>query len=104
MTTVTAYAIVPALALPGTSSAAQATTFTDGDSASLVYFQTLDGLRVAWQTAVYGSDGSAYSTVVDATSSKILYRRSLVNYANGLIWENYPGAPVGGVQHTASLT
>jgi len=96
--------VAPALALPGANATTSATTFTGGDSASLVYFQSVDGPRIAWQAAVYGTDGSAYSTVVDATSGKILYRRSLVNFANGLAWDNYPGATVGGVQHSVSFT
>jgi len=97
-------AIAPALAIPGANATTSATTFTSGDSASLVYFQSLDGPRIAWQTAVYGTDGSAYSTVVDAASGKVLYRRSLVNYANGTVWDNYPGATVGGTQHSVSFT
>jgi len=96
--------IVPALALPGTNATRRETTFTDGDSASLVYFQTLDGPHIAWKTAVYGTDGSAFQTVVDAANGKVLYRRSLVNYANGLAWDNYPGATVGGIQHSVSFT
>jgi extracellular elastinolytic metalloproteinase len=99
-----AQAVVPARTLPGGDATTHETTYTDGDSASLVYFPGLDGLRLAWQTAIYGTDNSAYQTIVDAADGRVLYRRSLVNYANGLIWDNYPGATVGGAQHSVDLT
>ena len=73
------------------------------DSATQVYFRTVDGTRLAYQ-AMVGSGTGLYLSVVDANSGRLLYRRSLVNYANGLIWDNYPGAPVGGTQHSVSLT
>ena len=93
--------IVPVLTLPGGGGAARQTTYANGDAASLVYFASVDGTHLAWQTQIYGGD-SAYQSVVDAQSGKILYRRSLVNYANGLAWDNYPGAPVGGTQHSVT--
>jgi hypothetical protein len=44
-----------------------------------------------------------YHSVVDANSGQILYRRSLVNYANGLVLDYYPNAPHGGTFHTVDL-
>ena len=78
-------------------------TFTNGDQASLVYFQAVDGLRLAWQTYVFSNAGS-YLHVVDAQSGRVLYRRSLVQSANGLVFENYPGAANGGAQATKSIS
>ena len=72
--------------------------------ASLVYFQGVDGLHLGWNTTIYGTDSTAYQTVVDASSGQVLYRRSLVNYANGLVWDNYPGATTGGTQRTVDLS
>jgi hypothetical protein len=94
----------PVPTIPGGDPTTHQTTFTSGDSASLVYFQGVDGTHLAWKTAIFGTDATAYQTVVDASTGKILYRHSLVNYANGLAWDNYPGAPVGGTQRSVSLT
>jgi extracellular elastinolytic metalloproteinase len=99
-----AQAIIPWRTIPGGDPTTRATTNAGGDSASLVYFQGVDGTRLAWKTETYGTDASAYQTVVDASTGKILYRHSLVNYGNGLAWDNYPGAPVGGTQRSVSLT
>jgi len=96
--------IVPARTLPGSGGAAHQTTYAGGDAASLVYFAGVDGTRLAWKTQIYGSGDSAYQSVVDAQTGAILYRRSLVNYANGLAWDNYPGAAVGGAQRSVNLT
>ena len=72
------------------------------DSASQVYYRTVDGTRLAYQTIV-GTGTQMYQSVVDANSSQVLYRRSLVNYANGLVLDNYPNAPSGGTFHSESL-
>ena len=72
------------------------------DSASRTYFRTVDGTRLAYQTTV-GSGAEMYHSVVDANSGQILYRRSLVNYANGLVLDYYPGATNGGTFHTVDL-
>jgi hypothetical protein len=71
--------------------------FANGDSARQVWFQGVRGLRLAWQTQIIGSD-YGYTSVVDAESGAVLYRRTLVNHASGLVFDNYPGAPAGGVQ------
>jgi extracellular elastinolytic metalloproteinase len=78
-------------------------TFANGDRTSLVYFQAVAGLRLAWQTYVFSNAGS-YLHVVDAQTGRILYRRSLVQSANGLVFENYPGAANGGTQQSKSIS
>ncbi len=79
------------------------TTFANGDRAELVAFQTTGGLRLAWQTYVTGNTGS-FVHVVDAQNGRVLYRRSLVNYADGLVYENFPGAARGGTQEQKSIS
>src|SRR5438034_3929964 len=73
-----------------------------GDSASRVYFRTVDGTRLAYETTV-GNGTEMYTSVIDANSGRLLYRRSLVNYANGLVLDYYPNAPQGGTFHTVDL-
>ena len=73
----------------------QSTTFTDGATASLVLFQSVGGTRLAWQTTVSG-DQDSFVHVIDAQTGGVLYRRSLVNYANpghASVWEWFPNAP-----------
>jgi extracellular elastinolytic metalloproteinase len=77
------------------------TTFTGGDVAQQVVFQTLDGARLAWQTI---SMTEGYLHVLDAQSGRVLFRQNLVHKDTGLAWTNYPGAPVGGVQQRRDLT
>ncbi|HET7128993.1 MAG TPA: M36 family metallopeptidase [Gaiellaceae bacterium] len=73
------------------------------DSATPVYFRTVDGTRIAYQTTI-GTGSQSYQSVVDGQSGQVLYRRSLVDYANGLVLDNYPNAPAGGTVHTVDLT
>jgi extracellular elastinolytic metalloproteinase len=73
------------------------------DSATQVYFRTVDGTRLAFQTMV-GTGTDSYQSVVDAQTAQVLYRRSLVDYANGLVLDYYPGAAAGGTFHTVDLT
>jgi extracellular elastinolytic metalloproteinase len=79
-----------------------ATLFANGDRASLVWFKTLGGTVLAWQTQV-ASSKELYSSVVDATSGRVLYRDSLVNRDTAVVWENYPGAPLGGAARRVDL-
>jgi extracellular elastinolytic metalloproteinase len=79
------------------------TTFSNGDRASLVYFVGVDGLRLAWQSYVSGNAG-AFLHVIDASSGAVLYRRSLVDNADALVYENFPGAPNGGTQEQKSIS
>ncbi len=88
----------PAPALTA-SDARQPTTFANGDQAALVLFQTVGGLRLAWQTLA-----GDYQHVIDATSGAVLYRKSIVNEATGNVQDNYPNAPVGGNLHLVDFT
>jgi hypothetical protein len=73
----------------------RATSFANGQRASLTIF---GGDRLAWRVLVRGGARQAYDAVVDANSGETLYRVSLVRQATGLAFDNYPGAPNGGVQ------
>jgi len=77
------------------------TDFTGGDQAQLVYFETLAGPQLAWQTVTMKE---GYLHVIDAASGRTLFRQNLVNSDNGLAWENYPAAPKGGVQENQNLS
>jgi extracellular elastinolytic metalloproteinase len=89
----------------GTAAGARrATTFAGGDRASLVLFQAVSGLRLAWQTISSPGKGQLFQHVVDARSGAVLYRRSLVDYDTGEAWDDYPGAPRGGVQRLRDFT
>jgi Zn-dependent metalloprotease len=85
------------------SGARQTANFAGGDRASLVYFRTLSGTRLAWQTQVSARSTEVYNAVVDATTGQVLYRKSLVNYDNSTVWDNYPGAVHGGVQRNVNF-
>jgi hypothetical protein len=86
------------------SGATRPATFSNGDRASLVLFQTLAGTRLAWRTIATPAKGQMYLHVIDATSGAVLYRRNLVDYLRGDAWDNYPGAPRGGVQRPRDFT
>jgi len=79
----------------------RATEFTNGDRAQLVAFQTLAGPRLAWQTTLLKE---GYITVVDDASGRVLWRQSTMASDSGQAWDNYPGAPLGGVQQTRNFT
>jgi extracellular elastinolytic metalloproteinase len=78
------------------------TRFGNGDRASLVWFKTLGGTVLAWQTQVVASK-TLYSSVVDSSSGRVLYRNSLANSDTAVVWENYPGAPLGGTARRVDL-
>jgi extracellular elastinolytic metalloproteinase len=84
--------------------ARRTSSFSNGDRAALVWFQTTSGLRLGWQTLVSPSSGGMFNSVVDATTGRVLYRDSLSDDANGSAWENYPGAASGGRQVTVDFT
>jgi hypothetical protein len=73
----------------------RATTFADGQRASLTLF---GGDRLAWRVLLRDDARHVYDAVVDATSGDTLYRVSLVREATALAFDNYPGAPLGGTQ------
>ncbi len=77
------------------------TTFSDGGNATLVYFQTAAGPRLAWQTT---TTDQGYVHVVDAVSGDVLYRRSTEAADSAEAWPNYPGAPRGGAQAKINLS
>ena len=93
--------VPPVRVVPGKST--KTIVFSNGDQASPVAFQGVDGLRLAWQTIVSGGS-AAYQHVVDGATGRILYRRSLVNYSDGIVLDNYPGAPAGGVATQRSIS
>ncbi len=84
--------------------ARQTTVFSNGDQADLAYFMTPGGLRLAWQTLTSPTSRDMYTSIVDAASGKVLYRRSLVQSDSGLAWDYYPGAAKGGTQLSRNLT
>ena len=73
-----------------------------GESAQQVYFRTVAGNRLAYETIV-GSGSGLYLAVVDAQSERVLYRRSLVDHATGQVLDYYPNAAAGGTRHSADL-
>jgi hypothetical protein len=81
--------------------ATKTTTFSDGGNAKLVMFQTNSGPRLAWQTLAMDE---GYLHVVDAADGTVLFRQSTIAKDTGQVWDNYPGAPVGGKQVVKSLT
>jgi hypothetical protein len=100
---------VDGTAAPATAKASSdgvTTTFSDGDQARLVGFQTLGGTRLAWQTVTSPGRGKLFLHVLDATTGRVLYRRDLVQSdgPSGLVHENYPGAARGGSQKVVDLS
>jgi len=91
---------VTAKRLPGARSE---TRFADGDRAHLVWFRTAGATLLAWQTQVAPASAQLYSSIVDATSGRVLYRDSLVDNDSALVWENSPGAPREGVQRRRTI-
>ena len=79
------------------------TSFANGDSARLTLFNDGTATRLAWRLEVTGEHDYVYELVVDATSGRVLKRRSLTEFADALVYDNYPGAPAGGGPVTADL-
>jgi Zn-dependent metalloprotease len=62
-------------------------------------FLTNAGARPAYRVLFAPKLDEAWDVVVDAGSGDVLHRRSLVAHASeGLVYENFPGAPNGGAQ------
>jgi extracellular elastinolytic metalloproteinase len=59
---------------------------------------TILGDRLAWRVLVRADPTHVYDTVVDASTGDTLYRVNLVREAGAQAFDNYPGAPLGGVQ------
>ncbi len=79
------------------------TRFDNGDRASLVWFKTTGGTVLAWQTQVAPSTKELYTSIVDAKSGRVLYRSSLVDNDTAVVWENFPGAAIGGKARRVNL-
>ncbi|RAZ81441.1 M36 family metallopeptidase [Planococcus halotolerans] len=62
-------------------------------------------IRPAYRVLFIEELDKAFEVVVDAENGKTLYQRSLVDHLDpeGLIFENYPGAPAGGNQVSKSF-
>ncbi len=84
----------------GAKSVAGGKQWTNGDYAKPVWFHSAAGLRRGWSTYTQAGGTLSYAHVIDAGTGQTLYRRSLVDHANGdgLVQDNYPGAPRGGKQ------
>ncbi|CAN5542318.1 hypothetical protein BH18ACT8_BH18ACT8_10160 [soil metagenome] len=82
-------------AVQRSSRTAGAAVWTNGDRATLMWFVTPSGARLAWSTYTQAGDNLDYSHVVDAGSGQVLYRRDLVANDRGdaKVYDNYPGAP-----------
>ena len=96
-------AVVP-LAATQRGDARKSTTFSSGETAGLTLFATVKGNRLGWDLLVQPEGNSLYRQVVDAQTGAILYRQSLVNYAQGLVIRYYPGSPQGGTQEIVDLS
>jgi extracellular elastinolytic metalloproteinase len=84
--------------------ARRTTEFATGETAALSVFRTPRGNRLAWDLFVEPSDQQMYRQVIDAQTGQVLYRLSLVNYANGTAFRNYPGAAAGGTPEVFDLS
>ena len=80
-------------------------SWSNGDQAKQVWFYTANGLRKGWSTYTQAGSDLIYTHVIDAQTGQVLYRRDLIQKANGdaLVQDNYPGAPVGGQQKVVNL-
>jgi extracellular elastinolytic metalloproteinase len=80
--------------------AASVKRWANGDYAKPVWFYTANGLRKGWATYTQAGGTLNYAHVIDAQTGGVLYRRPLSQDANGdgLVQDNYPGAPRGGTQ------
>jgi len=90
-------AVDPAAVQRGSRAAGMA-VWSNGDRASLVWFATPSGVRLAWSTYTQAGGNLTYSHVVDADTGAVLYRRDLVAHDRGdaKVYDYYPGAAKGG--------
>lgn len=68
-----------------------------------IAFPTAAGARAAYATLVVKSMDEAYAVIVDAATGRPLLRQSLVQHAEGTVYENYPGARKGGKPKVVSF-
>lgn len=70
-------------------------------------FVTKEGVRPAYRVLYIEELDKGYEIVIDAATGDALYKRNLVKHLSdpeGLIFENYPGSPLGGTQTLKSFT
>jgi hypothetical protein len=82
----------------------RATDFAGDGAAGLVAYTAGGQARLAWRTLVPQSKDEDYDALVDARTGEVVRRSNLVKFANGLVHDNFPGAALGGGQHTVSFT
>jgi extracellular elastinolytic metalloproteinase len=69
-----------------------------------VAFPTADGARAAYRVLMVKKLDDAFDMVIDAKSGEVLYKKSMVHHeAEGIIYDNYPGAPKGGQARKVSF-
>jgi hypothetical protein len=79
------------------------TRFSTGDVARLTLFGART-VHLAWHLTYQATSTRWYDAVVDATTGEVLYRANLVKFAtDASVYDNHPGAPVGGSQVTFDL-
>jgi len=85
--------------------ARRTTTWSNHDRAALSVFMTPRGARLGWATSVQAGRALGYQHVIDARTGRVLYRADLTSDGNGdsLVFDHYPGAPVGGTQHAVDF-
>jgi extracellular elastinolytic metalloproteinase len=87
----------------GPAGARAETRFSTGDRARLVLFGDVRAVRLAWHLTYDAAPDAWYDAVVDATTGRVLRRANLVKSIAGRVFDNYPGAPLGGTQHDVLL-
>ncbi|MGI8702467.1 MAG: M36 family metallopeptidase [Nocardioidaceae bacterium] len=87
------------------SSSSTLTRWSNSDQAQLVWFMSANGLQLGWSTYVQAGGTLNYQHVIDAATGRVLYRHDTTNFDRGdaLVYDNYPGAPVGGTQRVVNL-
>ncbi|MSZ77002.1 MAG: coagulation factor 5/8 type-like protein, partial [Actinobacteria bacterium] len=68
-----------------------------------IAFPTPSGARAAYAVLAIESIDDAWAIIVDAETGRPLFRKSLVQHAEGTIYENYPGAKKGGKPKVVSF-
>ncbi len=61
--------------------------------------------RLAWHVSYRAAPDAVYDVMVDAATGRVLRRINLVKFAAGdaSVWENFPGAALGGAPQTVNL-
>jgi extracellular elastinolytic metalloproteinase len=82
--------------------AQRTTRFSTGDTAELVLFGART-VHLAWHVTFQATSDTWFDAVVDAATGDVLYRTNLVKRATAMVYDNYPGAAVGGTTTSHSL-